>query len=385
MLFVIDYFRDPHAGTEGQLYNLVCGLDRVQFEPHILVFEESPWLLEDGFPCDYTVLGHRSLSSPGTWVGLWRLAREFRSTGFQLAHVFFNDPSIICPPVFRLAGIRSLISRRDMGYWYTPTLKLLLRMTGRFAEGVVANSQAVRAVTCEAEGFSTEAVHVIYNGYPENSGSQADAGTPVEPLATLRKRGRLLMGLTANIRPIKRMQDAIAVLSRLRDTAPLLDLVIIGAGESSSLKEQAAQAGVSDRVHFLGAREDVKACLSYLDIGILCSESEGFSNAIIEYLQAGLPVVCSDVGGNPEAVREGENGFVFPMGDVGRFAEAVLKLASDPDLREEMGNAGRLDAVERFDMRVMVNSHQALYRRLVDKAGAVELDGSVTDGNRGNQ
>lgn len=385
VLFVIDYFGNPHAGTEGQLFNLVSGLDRDFVEPHLLVFQESPWLAAHGFPCYYTVLGHRSLSSPGTWFGLWRLAREFRSAGFRLAHVFFNDPSIICPPVFRLAGIRSLISRRDMGYWYNPSLKRLLRMTGRFAEGVIANSQAVRTVTCEAEGFPTKAVHVIYNGYPEDSGTQADSATPVEPLATLRKQGRLLVGLTANIRPIKRMQDAIAVLGLLRDTAPLLDLVIIGAGESGFLKEQAAHAGVLDRVHFLGAREDVKACLSYLDIGILCSESEGFSNAIVEYLQAGLPVVCSDVGGNPEAVREGENGFVFPMGDVGRFAEAVLKLASDPELREELGNAARLDAVERFDMRVMVNSHQALYRRLVDKAGAVEPDGSARDGNRGNR
>lgn len=384
VLFVIDYFGNPRAGTEGQLFNLVSGLDRDQVEPHLLVFQESPWLAEHGFPCDYTVLGHRSLSSPGTWIGLWRLARRFRSAGFRLAHIFFNDPSIICPPVFRLAGIDSLISRRDMGYWYTPALKGVLRLTGRFTKGVITNSEAVKEMTHVSEGFSREAIHVIYNGYPGEPGKGHDSDTPVEPLATLRKEGRLLMGLTANIRPIKRMQDAIAVLGKLREAVPMLDLVIIGAGENSTLKEQAAQAGVSDRVHFLGARGDVKACLGYLDIGILCSESEGFSNAIVEYLQAGLPVVCSDVGGNPEAVRDGENGFVFPMGDTGRFAEAVLRLASDPDLRKELGDAARRDAIERFDMSVMVNSHQALYRRLVDKAGAVGSGGPVRDGSRGN-
>lgn len=385
VLFVIDYFGNPHAGTEGQLFNLVSGLDRDQVEPHLLVFEESPWLAEHGFPCDYTVLGHRSLSSPGTWFGLWRLARQFRSNGFQLAHVFFNDPSIICPPIFHLAGIKSLISRRDMGYWYTPTLKRLLRLTGRFAAGAITNSEAVKAVTQASEGFSREAIHVIYNGYPGESGSGHVTAVSVEPLATLRNKGRVLMGLTANIRPIKRMQDAIAVVARLRDTVPLLDLVIIGAGDNTALKEQAARAGVSERVHFLGARDDVKACLGYLDIGILCSESEGFSNAIVEYLQAGLPVVCSNVGGNPEAVRDAENGFVFPMGDIEGFSEAVLRLANSPELRKKLGDAARRDAVERFDMSVMVNSHQALYRRITGEAGVRETDNSVRDGNRGSR
>ena len=113
VLFVIDYFRDPHAGTEGQLFRLVQGLDRTKFEPHLLVFEESPWLKDNGFPCDWSVLGHRSLRSPVTWAALFGKARGFRKQGFRLAHVFFNDPSVICPPVFRLCGIKTLLSRRD--------------------------------------------------------------------------------------------------------------------------------------------------------------------------------------------------------------------------------------------------------------------------------
>lgn len=372
VLFVIDYFRDPHAGTEGQLYSLVAGLDRAQFEPHLLVFEASPWLKANGFPCGYTVLGSRSLRSLTTWLKLWRTAREFRRDGYRLAHLFFNDPSLICPPVFRLAGIHSLISRRDMGYWYTPLLKCILRLTGRFADGVIANSQAVKGITQVSEGFSPKRVHVIYNGYAGNFENTGPADEPIEPLATLKNDGRLLMGLAANVRPVKRIQDAIEVVSRLSESVPLLDLVIIGGGDITALKHQAAKARIADRVHFLGARDDVKACLRYLDIGVLCSESEGFSNAIIEYLQAGLPVVCSNVGGNPEAVRHGKNGFVFPMGDIEHFAEAVLTLANDPELRKELGDFARLDAAERFDMRAMVNSHQALYHRIKETVASSE-------------
>lgn len=115
LLYVIDYFRNPHAGTEGQLYALVEGLDKSEFAPHLLVFEDSPWLREYEFPCEYTVLGHRSLASPATWFAMLRLARRFRQQGYRLAHVFFNDPSVICPPVFRSQGIKTIISRRDMG------------------------------------------------------------------------------------------------------------------------------------------------------------------------------------------------------------------------------------------------------------------------------
>lgn len=365
LLFVIDYFRDPHAGTEGQLFNLIAGLDRQLFEPHLLVFSDSVWLQQQGFPCAYSVLGHRSLKSPQTWLSLWQAARRFRREGMRLAHVFFNDPSLICPPVFRLAGIQTLISRRDMGYWYTPLLKRLLGFTGRFALGVVVNSLAVKQATMQAEGFADEQVHVIYNGYPEpDSATRSAQANPIDPLAALKQQGRLLMGLVANIRPIKRMQDAVAALGLLRQDVPALDLVIIGAGDASYLWAQAASLGIESRVHFLGARSDVKACLGYLDIALLCSESEGFSNAIVEYLQAGLPVVCSAVGGNPEAIVQGENGYLFPMGDVAAFAAAIHQVAANDALREQLSVQARRSAA-RYSMSAMVDAHEDLYRSLL--------------------
>jgi len=380
VLFVIDYFRDPHAGTEGQLYSLVQGLDRQAFTPHLLVFEESPWLRQHGFPCDYTVLGHRSLKSPATWRALFRTARRFRQQGYRLAHIFFNDPSLIGPPVFRLCGIRSLLSRRDMGYWYTPALKACLRVTGRFAEGVVANSDAVRRVTMAAEGFREQSVHVIYNGFPDNKAVGSSPGAEVSPLSELRKGGRILMGLVANIRPIKRIPDALGCLALLKNKVPELDLVVIGAGDGEPLRRQAEALGIAGRVHLLGPRDDVANCLPFLDMGILCSESEGFSNAIVEYLRAGLPVVCSEVGGNPEAISDGVNGYVYPVGDVTAFAKVVCKLAGDPELRAEMATRAKKDAEERYSMSRMVTAHEALYQRVLGSHGSVAE--SDTDGSR---
>src|SRR5690606_22010834 len=116
VLFVIDQYKNPYAGTEGQLYKLIKFLQEREFECHLLAFRPSEFLLNYPFPCQVTILGHYRLSSLATWAALWRAARKFKAQGFSIAHIFFNDPSIIGPPVFRLNRFKVLISRRDMGY-----------------------------------------------------------------------------------------------------------------------------------------------------------------------------------------------------------------------------------------------------------------------------
>lgn len=380
ILFVIDRFKGPTAGTEGQLYQLVKNLDRACYRPHLLVFDESDYLKRFGFPCDYTVLGCSRLSSPKTWVSLRQAALRLSREGYTLAHVFFNDPSIICPPVFSSVGIRTIISRRDMGYWYTPLTKILLRHTQRYVSCALVNSNAVKEVTSRTEKIPLEKIHVIYNGYDDEVLSQA-APEPVEALAELKSRGFVVAGLVANIRPLKRIGDAIRALGSISSQCPRLHLAVIGAGDPAELKSLAAQFGVFERVHFLGARSDVKRCLEYLDIGILCSESEGFSNAIVEYLYAGLPVICTNVGGNPEAVIEGKTGFLYEVGDIGGLAERLHQLVSDPSRLARMAEAARADAQSRFSLGRMIAEHEACYQALVGTLGpsssiSPELEGS---------
>lgn len=367
IVFVIDHFHDPHAGTEGQLFNLVSGLDRRRFEPLLLVFSDSGYLQSGNFPCDYQVLGHNRLASIATWWALWRKARELKAQGVCMAHVFFNDASVLCPPVFRLNGIKTLISRRDMGYWYTPAYRRLLVLTGRFVTGVIANSQAVKGVTASQEKLAPERIHVIYNGY------DARQREPVEPVKERQsltpqiapETKPVLVGLVANIRAIKRIGDAVDAIIRLRDFRPEVHLVVIGSGESGSLRQQARQGGVAERVHFLGQRQDVTACLREMHIGLLCSESEGFSNAIVEYMQAGLAVVCTRTGGNPEAINHGHQGLLYPVGDRQALTECLARLADDPVLRNRLGKNARESARSRFAMETMVTHHESLYHNLL--------------------
>ncbi|WP_340162445.1 MULTISPECIES: glycosyltransferase [Halomonadaceae] len=363
VLFLIDSFKDPYAGSERQLYLLVEALVALGIDCHLVVLTASDYLLDEDFPCAYTVLGHTSLGRPGIWGAMYTAGRRFRAQGFMIAHTFFNDVSVVAPPMLRLAGFRTVISRRDMGFWHTLGKLWLLRAMRSQVAAWIANSRAVADMTIVQEWAKPERTRVIYNGFPIEHGASTEGAADLD---ALRSNGRVLVGLVANVRPIKRIQDLVRALAQLKDEVPALNVVLIGAGDQEPLRDLGHELGVGDRLHCLGSRNDVPDCLNALDIGVLCSESEGFSNALIEYMLAGLPVVCTEAGGNPEAVEHGETGLLYSVGDVETLATHLQCLAGDVEYRQRLGEKGRGVAQERFSMKTMVDAHMALYSELLE-------------------
>ncbi|WP_421910904.1 glycosyltransferase [Marinobacter sp.] len=365
ILFISNRLVNPHAGTEGQLLQLIKHLPRDQFEPRLLVLQRSELTDSGNISCKVDVLGHSKLLDPRTWISFWRYARKAASNGVGLAHIYFHDASIFGPPLLRAVGIRSVISRRDMGYWYNRSYLRALRVTGKFADRVVVNSQAVGEVTCREERIPAGRIRVIYNGYESNEHSSMTGATDISEIKN-NGLGPIVI-LVANYRPLKRIEDAIRALSLVVKKGGHAQLVIIGNGDWEPLRELARDLGLAQRVHFPGARDDVKECLKHGYIGVLCSESEGYSNSIVEYMQASLPTIVSDVGGNREAVMEGETGYRYPMGDIDAFAKHILTLLNDPCLAKQMGTAGKELADQRHNLQKMVGSHADLYFSVLDR------------------
>ncbi len=357
ILLVIDRLTNPHAGTEGQFLLLIELLQKAGCELRVLILAGSEWLGANPLSCPTVVIGSSSVKSPKTWWRVFSRARQAKKDGFQLAHIFFNDASVVCPPMFALAGIPSIISRRDMGFWYNRVYRLLLPITGKFVSCALSNSRAVADVTGEVERIPQRKLRVIYNGF--NRPFSVD--TKVAALEALKFQGATIFGLVANIRPIKRMQDAISALARLDVINCNPHLVIIGAGDSAELKGLADNLGVGTRVHFLGSRSDIPDCLRYFSAGLLCSESEGFSNAIVEYQFAGLPVICSRTGGNPEAVTQEKTGFLYEVGDVAALSEAMAVVLGSPERAQAMGGAAKQEAESRYTIDAMLANHFRLY------------------------
>jgi glycosyltransferase involved in cell wall biosynthesis len=131
------------------------------------------------------------------------------------------------------------------------------------------------------------------------------------------------------------------------------------------LRTQAKELGIARHVRWLGERRQVADLLRASDIGLLCSHEEGLSNSVLEGMAAGLPMIATSVGGNPEAVQHGLTGLLVPPRDSNVLGNAILELANDPDKRRAMGAAGRNRVADCFSLQACVARYEALYRALL--------------------
>jgi hypothetical protein len=152
ILFVLDSFPAPKAGTETQVWLLAQGLDRAVYKVGFLLLGESEFLAREMPGAARYVVGTRRMRSLAFWRGAWRAMRAARRDGFRIAHTWFNDSAIALPLPLKAAGFRVIGSRRDLGFWYTTANLRLLRLNTRFVDRVVCNSEAVREVVMREEG-----------------------------------------------------------------------------------------------------------------------------------------------------------------------------------------------------------------------------------------
>ena len=367
IVFLMDFYGGPRAGTEVQLLDLLTGLDRRRFDPSLVVFRQAPGARDAReFPCPVHVLGIHRLAHPRSWVRMVAFARLLRQRRVRLVHILFNDASVIGPPFCKLAGTRTVVARRDMGFWYTPSVLHLLRLNRRFVDAVVTNSEAVRRNVLAYEGYPLQRTHVLINGHHPSRfladpkpGFRKSLGIP---------KGHSTVLMVANLRPVKRHTDLLHAFARLRVRNAAVHLVLVGEGElETDLRGLAARLKLDGRVHFIGGTSpsDVIPIIKQCDVGVLSSATEGLSNALIEYMACGKPVVCPNSGGSGELVRDGETGFLVNPGDVGALSDRISRLLADPVLAQTMGRRGREMFAGRFTSERMVAEYMTLYDRLL--------------------
>lgn len=363
ILYLLDKYEHPYGGTERQLLELIKNLDRRLYEPRMAVLRASEYLETHDFVCPVDVLNINRIADMRSFRTLYSYARKLRHSGFSFAHIFFNDASIIGPPVLKLAGFKIIISRRDMGFWYTHPIKRLLRLNRIFVDHVIVNSEAVGRSVGAAESYKEGKISVIYNGYnaarSEGVGMDARSSLGIDPSAPI-------IGIVANLRPIKRIDDLIKAFSVVARQHASAWLVIVGGGElKQSLELLAVALEVRDRIVFTGQVSDVLSIVREFNFGVLCSESEGFSNSIIEYMSCEKPVVCTNVGGNPEIVEDGRSGFFTEVGDTDALAGHLCRLLGDTQMAEAMGRNALARVQSNYSVEKMVSKHMELYAKVI--------------------
>jgi glycosyltransferase involved in cell wall biosynthesis len=175
-----------------------------------------------------------------------------------------------------------------------------------------------------------------------------------------------LVGWVGRMTAVKRTDLVVRVLRRLVDRGVDAHLLLVGDGpDRDGLERYAHDLGVIRRCLFLGYQEDVARYYEAMDALLLPSVNEGTPVSVIESLAAGRPAVATRVGGTPDVVRDGVDGFLVDSDDADDLAARLAELAADPARRAQMGAAGRERVLERYAVDRLVDDVDALYRRLL--------------------
>ncbi|HVK04794.1 MAG TPA: glycosyltransferase family 4 protein [Armatimonadaceae bacterium] len=264
--------------------------------------------------------------------------------------VYSNQQAADCLAATFLARRLARPQIIHLHYHIGPWLKRPVLDRLRTCDHVVAISDFIRACGLE-HGIAPGRITTVRNAL------DAAPFSPPSPESRAWVRRELglapdaaLVGIVSRLDPGKGHEDTIDAFARVAARHPGSHLVVVGDGTERAAYEAHArrQTACADRIHFLGRRADVPRLLPGFDLFCHPSRAEPFGLAVLEAAASGLPILAYDEGGTPEIVRDGETGFLAPPGDVAALADKMSLLLERPDLRREMGDAGRRRAVDEF-------------------------------------
>ncbi len=366
------------GGCERHLLSVLPVLDRAQFNVSVFTLTKRGALADEMQNRGISVSAPKKRALDGRrfrmqWLTnmfaiSWAFNAHLRTYRPHIVHFFLPGAYVIGAPICLFARQERLaMSRRSLSNYQNK--HQISACVERFLHPrmscILGNSRAV-VEQLRAECPSHDSVQLLYNGIEVND------------LPSVAERRRLrdqlgiddetvALGILANLIPYKGHADLLQACGRVNPKNSDWKLFVIGRddGIGTKLQALAESLGLEDRVCFVGERPDARSLLGAMDIGVSASHEEGFSNAILEFMAAGVPVVATDAGGNAEAVVDGTTGFVVPVADPGRMAEALTRLIEDGALRERMGIAGNRIVREKFSISTCVSGYENVYRRLM--------------------
>lgn len=372
ILYIITLF-NKMGGAEKNLFDILSNIDKEKFSPHLMVFhggELSDKIKQEGIPVRVNNLTKIfSFQAIKKGIELYTYLKNYK---IQLVVTYHHDADIWGGLVARLAGVPVVISsRRDMGYQLNKRHVWFYRLFSFLFSSFVTVSDAVKEEISNRDWIPKRKITTIYNGL------RLDEFTKSLDTAQVKRElciepGKTVIGMVASFRPIKGQIFLIEAISKIVEKHPDIRVIVVGYKLTEyfrTIEKKVQKLGLQEYFIFTGERSDVSRILSIFDIFVISSKHEGFSNAIIEAMAAGKPIIAAKSGGNPEAVVDLKTGLLFKPCNSRSLATAIEALLENSHLREAMGKAGRRRVEQYFPLEAMIAQNEELYLYHLYKPG----------------
>jgi glycosyltransferase involved in cell wall biosynthesis len=361
------------GGGEGIARQIAVHLDRERFEVTFCATRWEPGPDDERPLAELREAGieflpiHRSGKLD---LSPWReVVGRARRSGVDVVHTHKIGSNVWGALLTPLMGRPVFVAHEHTwSYEGNPTRVLLDReLISRRADAFVAVSREDQRRMVEVEGVKPQKTRFIANGIPPfpppTPGRDVRAELGIAATAPL-------VGVVATLRPQKALEVMVRATALVRERLPEVVVLLIGgeaeaSGEADRLAALAAELGLGDSLRLLGERDDVPDLVAALDVAALSSDFEGSPLSVMEYMEAGKPVVSTRVGGLPDLVAEGVNGLLVEPRDPAALAGALAEVLGDPERARRMGEAGRARRREEFSIEATARRCGELYEELL--------------------
>jgi glycosyltransferase involved in cell wall biosynthesis len=351
-----------NGGAERVLVTLVSGLDPRRFRPVVCCLTKKGRMAAEleGRGIPVVTMNKRPKIDLAM---LFRLRQIMREQKIAIAHTHVFTANFWGRLAAILAGVPVLITHEHSTFTVENRYRrwiesVLIRRTHR----MIAVSENLRHRLLNKGGFSPDAVMTIHNGLRLHSARLNEARREQLRQELGLQKFDHVIGTVGRFEPRKNYPLLLEAMTMVLQRHPAAALLMIGAGpEEKKLQQQARDAGMAPQVIFTGYRSDISELLGLMSTFCLSSTTEGISMAILEALLAGVPVVATQVGGNPEIIPDRAYGILVPSGDAAALAEALAETLVDREAAKQMAARGQIRVRELFSERHMIERIEQLY------------------------